>query len=262
MQEKIVTVNGYKVRYLEDGSSDQNLVLLHGLGGYAERWRNVIPYLSKKYHVFAPDLIGYGKSEKPSVDYTMELFVKFTFDFIDSIGVSKTNLIGTSLGGQVVVECTSTQNQRIQKIVLIAPAGVMKKSTPALDAYTMAALYPTRETIRTAYQMMAGNNRQVSDDAINNFMENMSRPNAKMVFLSTLLGLKNAPDIIEKLRTIKIPTLIIWGKEDMLIPHEYAQHFISSINDCESAIIDGCGHAPHVEEPQKVSDLIIKFLSK
>ncbi len=262
MEEKYVTVDGYNIRYLESGSSSKKLVLLHGLGGYAERWRNIIPYLSEKYHVFVPDLIGYGKSDKPSVDYTVELFVRFTFDFIDALGLRKTNLIGTSLGGQVAVECAATQNPIIEKIVLISPAGVMKKSTPALDAYTMAALYPSRETIKTAYQMMVGDNKNVSEDAIDNFIENMSRPNAKMVFLSTLLGLKNSPDITEKLSAIKVPTLIIWGEEDKLIPMEYAKNFVSSINHSQFIIMNGCGHTPHIEEPKKLTEMVTKFLSK
>lgn len=262
MEEKFIKVGDYKIRYLEEGCSDQNLILLHGLGGYAERWRNVMPYLSKKYHLFAPDLIGFGQSDKPSVDYTMELFIKFTFEFLEAVGIKKTNMMGTSLGGQVVVECAATQNNIIEKIVLIAPAGVMKKSTPALDAYTMAALYPSRETIKTAYQMMAGEQRQVSEDSIDNFIQNMSRPNAKMVFLSTLLGLKNAPDISEKLNTIKVPTLIIWGEDDKLIPLEYAQHFVSSINHCQFVVMRQCGHAPHVEEPGKLADIVTKFLSR
>src|SRR5215467_6432297 len=109
MQEKYISVDGHNIRYLESGSSSKKLVLLHGLGGYAERWRNIIPYLSEKYHVFVPDLIGYGKSDKPSVDYTVELFVRFTFDFINALGLRKTNLMGTSLGGQVAVECAATQ---------------------------------------------------------------------------------------------------------------------------------------------------------
>ncbi|HEX5358518.1 MAG TPA: alpha/beta fold hydrolase, partial [Candidatus Nitrosotalea sp.] len=66
MKEKFVTVNRNNIRYLEEGESDHNLILLHGLGGYAERWNNLMPHLNEKYHIFAPDLIGYGQSDKPS----------------------------------------------------------------------------------------------------------------------------------------------------------------------------------------------------
>jgi pimeloyl-ACP methyl ester carboxylesterase len=138
----------------------------------------------------------------------------------------------------------------------------MRKSTPTLDAYTMAALYPTKESVKKAYQMMVGPGKQVSEISIDRFVNNMSRPNAKMVFLSTLLGLKNAPDIYEKLGKITIPVLLIWGKEDTLIPFEYSQQFISSINNCEFIPMEGCGHSPYVEDPEKLSELVIRFISK
>lgn len=262
MKEKFVTINRNNIRYLEDGQSDRNLLLLHGLGGYAERWSNIMPFLSKKYHIFAPDLIGYGQSDKPSVDYTVDVFIKFVFDFIESVGMKKTFVIGTSLGGQIAAECAATQNPAIEKVVLISPAGVMRKSTPTLDAYTMAALYPNRDSVKNAYQMMIGPDKQVSEISVERFVTNMSRPNAKMVFLSTLLGLKNAPDIFEKLQKITSPTMVIWGREDKLIPFEYSQHFVSSIRNCEFVPMDGCGHSPYIEDPERLSEIITKFFSK
>lgn len=262
MDEKFIKVNRSNIRYLEEGHSERNLILMHGLGGYAERWSNLIPFLKEKFHIFAPDLLGYGQSDKPSVDYTPELFVKFVFEFIEALNIKKTCMIGTSLGGQIVAECAATQVSTIEKIVLISPAGIMRKSTPTLDAYTMAALYPTKESVKTAYQMMVGPGKQVSEISIERFVNNMSRPNAKMAFLSTLLGLKNAPDIFDKLERIKIPTLLIWGKEDKLIPFEYSQQFVSSINNCEFIPMEGCGHSPYVEDPENLSKLVIKFLSK
>ncbi len=262
MKEKFITVNKSNIRYLEEGQSDRNIILLHGLGGYAERWISLIPHLSKKYHIFAPDLIGYGQSDKPSVDYTLEFFTKFVFDFIEALGIKKTFMIGTSLGGQIAVECTATQGPIIEKTVLISPAGIMRKSTPTLDAYTMAALYPNQESVKNAYQMMIGPDKQVSDISIERFITNMSRPNAKMVFLSTLLGLKNAPDIFEKLERINVPTMIIWGKEDKLIPFEYSKQFVSSIKNCQFMPMEGCGHSPYVEDPEKLAEIIMKFFSK
>ncbi|HZS72878.1 MAG TPA: alpha/beta hydrolase [Candidatus Nitrosotalea sp.] len=262
MKEKFVTINRNNIRYLEDGDSDRNLILLHGLGGYAERWSNLIPHLNEKYHIFAPDLIGYGQSDKPSVDYTVDVFIKFVFDFIETLGIKKTFMIGTSLGGQIVAECAATQSPIIEKIILISPAGIMRKSTPTLDAYTMAALYPNKETVKNAYQMMVGPGKQVSEISVERFVNNMSRPNAKMVFLSTLLGLKNAPDIFERLSKINIPTLVIWGKEDNLIPFEYSHQFVSSIKGSKLVAMEGCGHSPYVEDPEKLADTISKFLSK
>ncbi|MDE1830680.1 MAG: alpha/beta hydrolase, partial [Thaumarchaeota archaeon] len=117
MQTKFAEVWGYKIRYLEDGRSDKTVVLIHGLGGSAERWLKVIPHLSTKYRVIALDMIGFGYSDKPSEDYTIEFFAKFLSAFIDSLGLKTTVLVGTSLGGQIAAHCAGV-NSKIEKVVL------------------------------------------------------------------------------------------------------------------------------------------------
>lgn len=262
MQENYATINGNKIRYLEEGHSNGTVVLLHGLGGMAERWLSLIPLLSEKYRVIAPDLIGYGQSDKPQIDYTADLFRETMLEFLKVLSLQNVFMIGTSLGGEVVAECAASQNPRIKKIVLSSPAGIMKKSTPVLDAYIMAALHPTPESVKLAYQMMSGKNIEINSKSVDNFISSMERHNAKMVFLSTLLGMKNSPAISEKLGHIKIPTLLIWGSNDRMIPVEYSKDFASSIPNCELAIMDGCGHIPYEERPFEFSKLVIGFLSK
>lgn len=262
MEEKHVIVNGYKIRYIEEGSQKNIVVLLHGLGGIADRWLPVFPFLSKKYRIIAPDIIGYGKSDKPQVDYTLEFFTKFTLDFLDTLSLGKIFMIGTSLGGQIVAECAATQSQLIKKIVMVSPAGIMKKSTPVLEAYTTAALYPTRESVKMAYQLMMGQNKEVREKSIENFITNMSQPNAKMAFLSTLLGLRNSPVITEKLQLIKIPALLVWGDEDKMIPFEYSRQFASAIKNCKFVTMKGYGHIPYEENPSEFSKIVLEFLSR
>ena len=262
ISEQYVKVGENKIRYLDGGGSSDHIILIHGLGGFAERWSGVIPLLSKKYHVIVPDLPGYGYSDKPSTDYTLEFFSKFIFDFLDSIGIRKTNMVGTSLGGQIVAECAISQNKVIGKIVLVSPAGIMKGSTPTLDAYSMAALYPSYDTVKTAYEMMTGTNKKVSNDSIEDFIKRMTQPNAKMAFMSTILALKNTPPITDRLSNIIVPTLLIWGKHDTMIPVKYANDFASSIKNCQLEIMENCGHTPHIEEPIKFSQNLLNFLSQ
>ncbi len=262
MKEKYIKVKDYKIRYLEDGGSNGYILLAHGLGGMAERWARVIPLLSKKYHVIALDLIGFGYSDKPSIDYTPENFTKFIFDFLDALGINRTCMIGSSLGGQIAMESAIYQSSIIEKLVLVSPSGMMKNSTPTLDAYTMAALYPSQEGARIAFEMMSGTPNKVDQQVVDSFIERMSQPNAKMAFMSTILGLKNSPLIKDKLSKISMPTLIVWGSEDTMIPIAYANDFVSSIRNCQFVAMKGCGHTPHVEEPEMFSDIVLKFLSQ
>ena len=262
MQEKFVTVDGNKIRYLESGHSSKNLLLIHGLGASAERWEYVIPYLEKNYKLIVPDLIGFGYSDKPLVDYTPEFFSDFLSKFLQTINLKKTHIIGSSLGGQITVEFASTNPSCLDKLVLVSSSGIMKQSTPALDAYVMAALYPNEEGAKNAFKMMAGPSQEINPKIIEDFVTRMKLPNAKMAFMSTLLGLKNAEEISEKLSCISSPTLIIWGEKDPVIPIKYAQSFVSSIQDCRFYRMDGCGHTPYVDKPEKFSKLVIDFLGK
>ena len=259
MKEKSVKVDGYKIRYLVDGRSKKNLLLIHGLGASAERWEYVIPHFAKNYRVIVPDLIGCGQSDKPTIDYTTHYLSEFIKKFLDHIGIDKVAIIGSSLGGQIAAEFASRNNEIVENLVLGSPSGIMKHTTPALDAYIMAALYPNDENAQHAFEMMSVD-KPIDEITIKGFVKRMKLPNAKMAFMSTLLGLKDAEIISQKLSTINSPTLIVWGENDPVIPIKYASSFISGINDCRFVKMLGCGHTPYVEKPDKFYQSVSEFL--
>jgi pimeloyl-ACP methyl ester carboxylesterase len=260
MQEEFVIVDGNRIRYLKAGSSKRNLVLIHGLGASAERWEYVISSFGKHFTVYVPDLIGFGLSDKPTVDYTTEFFANFVSQFLNELGVKTATVIGSSLGGQIAVEYASANQNSVEKLVLVSPAGAMKQSTPALDAYIMAALYPDPSSAKTAFSAMTGTNQDVSQNIIDGFVQRMLLPNAKYAFMSTILGLKNAPEISTKLEILEIPTLVVWGELDPVIPITYAEYFVQRIRDCRFYQMEGCGHTPYVEDPLEFSKLVLDFL--
>ena len=137
----------------------------------------------------------------------------------------------------------------------------MKQSTPALDAYIMAAMYPNEESAKNAFEMMEGSGRSVNENIVNGFIERMRLPNAKLAFMSTLLGLKNSEIITSKLQTISAPTLIVWGSNDPVIPITHADSFVSSIQDCRFYRMDGCGHTPYVQDPHTFAGKVLEFLN-
>lgn len=260
MKEKFITINGNNIRYLESGNSEKTIVLVHGLGASAERYEFVIPEFSEHYRVIVPDLIGFGYSDKPLVDYTTEFFSDFLSSFLQKLNLNKINIIGSSLGGHITAKYASTHSDSIDHLVLVSPSGIMKSSTPALDAYVMAALYPDLEVAKNAFQMMAGGTRQVNQKVIEDFVKRMKLPNAKMAFMSTLLGLKNSELITNSLKKISVPTLIIWGEHDPVIPIKYADDFVASIQDCRFYMMDNSGHTPYVDDPKRFAQLVLDFL--
>ncbi len=262
MNEKFINIDENKIRYLESGNSDNTLVLIHGLGASANRWEYVIPHFKKNYRVIVPDLIGFGYSDKPLVDYTTDFFSEFLKKFLEKLDIKNPVLIGSSLGGQIIAEYTLNNNDAVQKLVLISPSGVMKHSTPALDAYVMAALYPNQEAAKNAFEMMSGSSKKIDPKIVEGFVKRMRLPNAKMAFMSTLLGLKNSQILTEKLSSITVPTMVIWGELDPVIPVKYADSIVSTIKDCRFYRIDGCGHTPYVEVPETFVKIVMEFLGK
>ncbi|RMW35228.1 MAG: alpha/beta hydrolase [Nitrosopumilus sp.] len=260
VNEKFLQIDGHKIRYLESGNSDKTLVLIHGLGASAERWEQVMPIFAEKFRVVIPDLIGFGYSDKPLADYTIDFFSDFLKQFLETANIPSTYLIGSSLGGQISAEFTAANPDDVEKLILVSPSGVMKQSTPALDAYIMAALYPNEENAKNAFEMMEGSGEPIDQKIVNGFIERMQLPNAKLAFMSTILGLKNAEIITKKLPSILTQTMLIWGSDDPVIPIHHADDFVSSLKDCRFVQMDGCGHTPYVQEPRAFSDKVLDFL--
>ena len=261
MPQKMTYVGGYAIRYLDFDSADSKkiLVLLHGIGASAERWSLVVPPLSKYFRVVVPDIIGFGYSDKPTVEYTMDFFVNFFSEFLDNLKIAKASLAGSSFGGHLATEYAIRFGRKVEKLMLASPAGMMRTSTPTLDGYIMAALYPTFENALKAFREMAHDPTVVKEEIVMDFVNRMRLPNAKYAFMSTLLGMRYAPPLPGRISGILCPTLVMWGESDRMIPVQYSKSY-SEIPDSEIMVIRNCGHTPYVEKPMSFSKAALKFL--
>ena len=261
MKERFLKVGEHRIRYLESGNSDRTLVMLHGLGASADRWLNVAPIFEDNYHILIPDIIGFGYSDKPIVDYTPLFFADFVQSFLQVLNVQCPIIMGSSLGGQIAIEYSNLQNDTA-KLVLVSSAGIMKQSTPALDAYIMAAMYPNESTAKNAFEVMDGSGRSADPNLVSSFVERMRLPNAKFAFMSALLGLKNSEPVTDKLIQILAPTLVVWGSNDSVIPISYADQFVSAIPHCQLYVMENTGHTPYVHDPHLFADRVLTFLDE
>ena len=164
MMERRVTVDGSSVRYLESAGLGDPLFLVHGLGASAERWDLVTPMFERRYRLIVPDLVGYGRSDKPVVDYTPEFLASFVKSLLGQIGVARAHMVGSSMGGQVAAVFAAKHAHMVDRLVLVSPSGTMKSMTPALNTYVMAALYPSMDTAREAFAEMSASSE--ADPAI------------------------------------------------------------------------------------------------
>jgi 2-hydroxy-6-oxonona-2,4-dienedioate hydrolase len=284
MQERFLNLkynkDELKIRYLESDKNDvdkrQCLLFIHGLGSSADRWLDIPDALSLYFHTLAVDLPGFGGSDRPTdMNYTVEVFSDIIRQFMDKIRITEEDrgnhktrtitLVGHSLGGYIASKIASADNNDfLNKLVLVDSSGNLEKPTPLLDQYLDAAINPSKEKVRKVFEQMVANPVLISDVFLQGFIDRMNRPGSKYAFESSLrnsantqIGIKNLNKIGEK----GIPTLIIWGMYDKVIPTHHSQIFREAIKGSAVNIIPSTGHAPFTEKPALVCEYLHKFLS-
>lgn len=257
---KNIEVDTYLIRYYDifNCSSDRpTILLLHGLGGSADRWTKIIPALSSKYRLIIPDIVGFGYSEKPHVEYTVNFFIDFLKKFLDLLNVPNVIIIGSSFGGLLALEFAIKYTNMVKKLILVSPAGMMRYVSATLKHYISAALYPTYENVLRAYKEMVYDSTNATEESILDFINRMNLQNSKYAFMSTLMSFNDLPKLTDRLK-INIPTLIIWGRNDKVIPVRYAKKF--KIPNNKIVLLDKCGHYPHLEKIDEFIKIVLKFL--
>jgi len=273
MEDKSILLNNnIKMRYLESKQdvriSDRHILFIHGLGSSADRWLDIPDAISMYYHTIAVDLIGFGASDKPKdVNYTIEQFSEFILEFIEKIGLSgddrKITLVGHSLGGYIAVDFAIRNKGLIEKLVLLDSSGFLKGPTPLLEQYLSAAKYPSYDSVRNVFEQMVAQPWKVLPIIINIFITRINSPGAKYPFESAYLNSTTTQIDLSRLKSIEdIPTLIIWGKSDNLIPIEYSEPFKQVFKNYRVEMIEDAGHAPFVEKPAIICEILHSFLSQ
>ena len=266
MKENWANLNGLKIRYLESGKgNDRHVLFIHGLGSSADRWLGIPDVLSTNFHTIALDLPGFGKSDKPAtMEYTIENFRETIVDFINELAINdgKTSIVGHSLGGYIAAEVTIENKNLVERLVLIDSSGMLKKLTPLLEEYLMATIDPTKEKVRKVFEQMVAVPTRIPSKLVEGFIARINLTNAKYAFKSNLENSDNTQIGLGRLKLIgNIPTLILWGSEDKVIPLEHSKLFNESISKSHIEIISDAGHAPFAEKPDKVCEILRNFLT-
>ncbi len=265
MDECWINLDELKVRYLESGKGkNRHILFIHGLGSAADRWMKIPDVLSTDFHSIAIDLPGFGESDKPAkIDYTVDQFRRFVISFLKKISIhnEKTNLIGHSLGGYIASEIAIQNQNHVGQLVLIDSSGMLEQPTPVLKEYFEAAMNPTKDNVRKAFEKMVAYPSRIPSQLVNGFIRRINMPNAKHAFESTLVNSATTQIGLNRLRQINnIPTLILWGIHDKVIPLEHSKFFKDTIVDSRLEVIDDAGHAPFAEKPNQVCELLRNFL--
>ena len=267
LSEQRLTCNGIQTRYLEAGKSHpESIVFIHGLGSSADRWLDIPLALSLQYHSVAVDLPGFGMAEKPEdgFGYTIAEYASFISQLIRDLGMAdrKTHLIGHSLGGYIAAEVAIQHRSLVSKLVLIDSSGMLNGPTELLRQYLSAAMDPTRESVRRVFEKLVAIPSRIPDILVDGFIYRMNLPGAKHAFKLAFENSVNTQIGNERLQKISgIPAMIMWGKEDKLIPLEYHSTFHRALHNSTVEIIDDAGHAPFAEKPALTCELFRRFLA-
>jgi pimeloyl-ACP methyl ester carboxylesterase len=274
-KDLFTSVNGVRTRYWAKGDQGTPLILIHGLGGFAENWVYNMGPFSQHYRTYALDLLGFGQTDKTPLVHDMRFLVRFIHDFMVTLHIEKASLIGNSMGGGLALQLAVDYPAMVEKLVLVDNAGMGREvcsdfklcSLPVLNGLILSfgKNDPSRMLKMLAYEP------SVFTPEFKELMSKYSSsPAAVKALLSTIsasiniLGQKGkiTRPLRENLHTIKSPTLIVWGKNDRVIPVAHAQIAVKSIPGARLELFDKCGHIAMYEHPDKFNKLVLDFLAE
>jgi 4,5:9,10-diseco-3-hydroxy-5,9,17-trioxoandrosta-1(10),2-diene-4-oate hydrolase len=270
-----VRVGPHEVTYLTAGEGPP-VVLLHGFGGWSEVvWSRVIPALAARYTVIAPDIVGFGLSSKPEADFFMPgdplaSEVQSLAEFLDNLDVGHAHLVGNSFGGGLALRLADQYPERCDKLVLVNSMGLGRSIHYVYKALAMPwlgqrLLKPDRFRIRRMWNILVADPKLVTDEIVERNYELLSEPGAAEVLAAARFGV----DLIgqkllytELLSRVEQPTLVLWGKEDRIFPLRHAERAVKLLPHGELAVLDGVGHIPPFEAPERFSEAVLAFLAR
>lgn len=275
---KKIRVRNINVALIDEGNSDKVLLLIHGLGSNAKGWIKNIPAWSKDYRVIAVDLPGYGKSDKGYYPFSMKFYAQVLVELMSEMNIKKATLIGHSMGGQVAMTAALEYPQRIEKLVLISPAGFEKFTEGEGDwmrnAVTVDFIKDT--PIRNIDINLKSNFFNMPEDAEFMITERIQLRGAKDFDLYCYSVSRNVAAMLdgpvwERLGEIQQPTLILFGENDGLIPNPYlhggrtedvAKIGKQHIPNSKLIMVKDCGHFVQFEKAEQTNQEVLKFLSE
>lgn len=258
MDNRSATVYGSKIHYLESGYG-QPIVLLHGLGGGAETLRPLIALLAPRHHVFAPDQIGFGGSDKPMIDYRITTLVEFLHGFLDAVGVDRPDLLGVSLGARVASLYALEHPKRVGRLVLVSGAGYR----PDLDDETAQALaFATLSDAKSALLLAYDDDRRATDAAAERLFAARMRSGSAFTVSRLVASFQSGEGFADDLSGIAAPTLIAWGRGDDIAPVSQGEKAHRQIRGSRLVLFDHCGHLVMDEAEKPLEEALASFLDE
>jgi pimeloyl-ACP methyl ester carboxylesterase len=271
-----LTIHGHDVRYRRGGSGPA-IVLIHGMAGSSATWRFVMPALAERFTVVAPDLLGHGKSAKPRGDYSLGALASNVRDVLVALEIDRATIVGQSLGGGVALQFAYQFPERAERLVLVSSGGLGEEVALLLRLLSLPGAEYVLPLACHRWAHEAGSSvfgwlRRVGlrpgahlDEMLQSY-GSLSEAETRAAFVQTLRSVVDVAgqrvSAADRLYlAAQLPTLIVWGERDHIIPVQQAHDAHAAIPGSRLCIFDGVGHFPHCEEPERFVEVLTDFIS-
>ena len=256
MPESKTTLNNLEINYKVAGQGEP-ILILHGWGVGSDSWIKVQEFLaSKGYKVVVPDLPGFGRSHNPLKSWTVDNYVDWVDDFMDSRDLNSIFLIGHSFGGRIGIKFAVRHPEKVKKLILCAAAGITPRPKIKIGVFAFLSKMgnlifslPGLKSLKDFARRIIYFLNQTPDYY---FIKNETM---KETFQKTI-----EENLIPFLAKIKTPTLIVWGDQDMVVPVFDAYVMHKEIPDSTLKIIKGGRHGLSLQFPEQLSEIIVQFI--
>ena len=263
LQYLFTEVGGLRVRYADRGFGDSVVLLLHGFGGDLDNWMFNLDSLAEKHRLLALDLPGHGQSVKTNVDPSLSGMATFVRKFLDVLSVSSVHVVGHSMGGAIAMQLASDSPETVKSLGLICSAGLGPDiNSDYLRGFVEAQ---SQQELKLVLQQLFADESLVNLQLVNNLLnyKRMDGVEASLNALSeTLISAGEQTFLTDNIVASGIPVLVIWGKQDRIIPVSHAQNYSAAGGSCvEVEIFDSAGHMVQMEKAYEVNRSLLNFLA-
>jgi pimeloyl-ACP methyl ester carboxylesterase len=271
--QRTIDVVGAQTNYVEMGDGPP-LVMLHGLGGSWQNWLENIPHFARDHRVLALDLPGFGGSPMPPWEVTIPAYGRYFRDFLERTGIERCSLVSNSMGGFIATELAINEPERVDDLTLVSAAGITWARARNEPAEMAARMLRAAAPLALRFQMSAIRRPKMRQRVFNGLWYKPNALRRELIWEQVVPALQSPAtfdsmrklvgyDIRSRLEEIEVPTLIVWGRQDAVVPVPAAEIYKKLIGDnAELVIFDRCGHMPELERPVRFNRVVGEFLKR
>jgi pimeloyl-ACP methyl ester carboxylesterase len=268
LEPRTIDAGGIETRYLEAGSGEP-VIMLHGSGpgvsGLAN-WQHNIGALSQRFHLVAPDIVGFGATERPDdIIYSLRTWTDHVWAFLDAHDIEKTAIVGNSLGGRIALQMATDRPERITKMVLMGAPGVGMTLTDGLAA--LRAYQPSHDAMRDLLRnYFAVDPAMITDELVAIRYQASIADGAYEAYRAMFFDPRHTGSELgiteNEVRAIATPTLLVHGREDKVVPMQVAVTMLGLLPNADLHVFSACGHWTQIERANEFSALVTDYLAR